>query len=227
MFSIIIPVYNEEAILEENLDKLLKHLQGKDFEIIISNNGSKDRTFEIANKLVGKHNNVKLVSTSRKGPGVAFKNGVKAASGNIIISQDMDLSTDLGFIDQALNLMENHDVVIGSKKTGKQERSFLRTLPSNIFIFLTNVFLGLRYEDYSMASKAYKRDFVMKHLNRLDDGTSYVLELVFFAKKTDKKIADIPVDCFDKRKSKFNILQESLYRFNRLMALFIFRLFNR
>lgn len=227
MFSIIIPVYNEEALLEANLSKLLKYLRGKDCEVIIANNGSRDKTFEIAKSLAEKHNNVKFVSVNKKAPGLAFKNAVKAASGDIIISQDMDLSTDLGFIDQALHLMKNNDLIIGSKKMGRQDRSFLRILPSSVFIFLTNILLGLRYEDYSMAAKAYKKDFVMHHMNKFDDGTSYVIELVYFAKRANKKIADIPIDCFDKRKSKFNIVHESIYRFNRLIALFIFRLFHR
>lgn len=227
MFSIIIPVLNEEHILESNAKKLIEHLGDRPYEIIIANNGSTDRTLEIASRLAKGDVRIKVVSVGKKAPGLAFKEAAKAAQGSVIISQDMDLSTDLKFIGQALHLMQSHDLVIGSKSMGRQERSFLRKLPSTIFIFLTNLLLGLKYEDYSMAAKAYKRDFVVQHADKLDDGTSYVIELVYFAKKANKKIADIPVDCTDNRKSKFNILHESAYRFGRLLRLFAFRLTHR
>lgn len=227
MFSIIIPVYNEEKLIEANLKKLSAHLAEKDYEIIVANNGSTDKTFDIATALAQQNGRISVVSVDKKAPGLAFKRAAKAASGDVLISQDMDLSTDLSFIGQAELLMQSHDVVIGSKRMGKQERSFLRTLPSNVFIFLTNLLLGLRYEDYSMAAKAYKKDFVLRHLDKLDNGTSYVVELIYFAKKAQKKIADIPVDCFDKRKSKFNIVHESAYRLTRLIGLFLFRLLHR
>lgn len=227
MFSIIIPVLNEELILEGNVKKLSDFLGERPFEIIIANNGSTDQTLEIANKLAGQDARIKVVSVDKKAPGLAFKEAAKVAQGSIIVSQDMDLSTDLKFIDRALRLMQSHDIVIGSKSMGRQERSFLRKLPSTIFIFLTNLLLGLKYEDYSMAAKAYERDFVVRHVDKLDDGTSYVIELVYFAKKANKKIADIPVDCTDNRTSKFNILHESAYRFGRLVRLFFFRLTHR
>jgi len=224
MFSIVIPVYNEEKLLEANLARLSRYLQGKDYEVIIANNGSTDRTLEIAGRLAGKDSRVKVVSVDKKAPGLAFRNAVKIAKGDTIISQDMDLSTDLGFIDTALGLMKDYDVVIGSKKLGRQERSFFRKLPSSVFIFLTKTLLGMDYEDYSMAAKAYKRDLVMKHLDNLDNGTSYVIELIYFAKQSNKKIIDIPVNCLDKRKSKFNIAKESIYRFKRLVRLFLIRM---
>lgn len=227
MFSIVIPVLDEELILESNAKKLMRHLGDRLYEIIIANNGSTDRTLEIANKLAEQDARIRVVSVDRKAPGLAFKEAAKAAQGSVIISQDMDLSTDLKFIDQALQLMQSHDIVIGSKSMGRQERSFFRKLPSTIFIFLTNLLLGLKYDDYSMAAKAYRRDFVVQHADKLDDGTSYVIELVYLAKKAQKKIADIPVDCTDNRKSKFNILQESAYRFGRLVRLFAFRLFRQ
>jgi glycosyltransferase involved in cell wall biosynthesis len=227
MFSIIIPVYNEEKLLEANVAKLAAHVGDVPFEIIIANNGSTDKTLDIATSLAEKDDKIKVITVDKKAPGLAFKKAAKIARGDILVSQDMDLSTNLEFIEQALQLMDKHDIVIGSKRMGRQERSFLRKLPSNIFIFLTNLLLGLRYEDYSMAAKAYRKSLVLRNLDKLDDGTSYVIELVYFARKAGKNVADIPVDCFDKRKSKFNIIQESLYRFNRLMALVYFRLTHR
>ncbi len=225
MFSIVIPVYNEEEIIESNVKKLIKFLHSyNDYEIIIANNGSTDKTLDKAKKLSRKYKQVKFVTISIKGAGLAFKMAAKKSKHNILISQDMDLSTDLSFIDKAVKLMRRYDIVIGSKKIGKQERSFFRKIPSNIFIFLTKLLLNLDYEDYSMAAKAYRKKHVLKHLNKIDDGTSYVIELIYFGKKDNKKIIEIPVNCSDKRKSKFNIINESIYRFKNLVKLSIYGL---
>jgi len=140
---------------------------------------------------------------------------------NNIISQDIDLSTDLNFIPNALKLLKKYDIVIGSKKMGSQKRSFLRTIPSTVFIFLVRLFLNLPYRDYSMAAKAYKKEVIINHINKVDYGTSYVIDLIYFAKKDKRRIIEIPVSCFDKRKSKFNILHESLYRLKNLIKLAI------
>ena len=77
------------------------------------------------------------------------------------------------------------------------------------------------YKDYSMAAKAYKKEAIINHIEKVDYGTSYVIDLIYFAKKDKKKIIEIPVSCFDKRKSKFNILHESLYRLKNLIKLAI------
>ena len=77
------------------------------------------------------------------------------------------------------------------------------------------------YKDYSMAAKAYKKDAIISHIDKVDYGTSYVIDLIYFAKKDKGKIIEIPVKCIDKRKSKFNLLYESLYRLKNLIKLAI------
>ena len=163
---------------------------------------------------------VNLVYFSEKGVGCVFRKSIKIAAYDKIISQDMDLSTDLNFIPKAIGLLDSNDVVIGSKKMGSQERSTIRKIPSTVFIFLVRLLLGLPYKDYSMAAKAYKKSAVSKYLGRIDYGSSYVIDLIYFIKKNGGKLIEIPVSCHDKRKSKFNIFHESIYRFKNLVTLF-------
>ena len=222
-FSIIIPVYNEEAVITKNTESLIRFLNPKKlaYEIFLCNNGSKDNTLRLAKKIERKYKNIKVISIPGKGVGTVFKKAVKLAKYNNIISQDMDLSTDLNFIPEALELLKEYDIIVGSKKMGSQKRSFLRTMPSTIFIFLVRLFLNLPYKDYSMAAKAYKKEAIIKHIDKVDYGTSYVIDLIYFAKRDKKRIIEIPVKCIDKRKSKFNILHESLYRLKNLIKLAI------
>jgi glycosyltransferase involved in cell wall biosynthesis len=222
-FTIIIPVYNEEKLIVKNITDLVSFLDKKDlknYEIIIGNNGSTDGTAEKGGELARMFlKKVRFFSINKKGVGRVFKKAVKLAKYENIVSQDMDLSTDLDFIPTAIELLKKCDIVIGSKKMGSQKRSFLRKIPSAFFIFIVKLLLGLPYEDYSMAAKAYKKEAIIRHINKVDYGTSYVIDLIYFAKKDKRKAIEIPVRCIDERVSKFNILHESLYRLNNLIKL--------
>lgn len=222
-FTIIIPVYNEESIIVKNTEKLISFLKKNKitYEIIICNNGSTDNTLKLAKQLEKKHENIKVISVPEKGVGTVFKKAVKLVKYDNIISVDMDLSTDLNFIFTSIHLLKNYDIVVGSKKMGSQKRSVLRKIPSTIFIFLVKLLLNLPYKDYSMAAKAYKKEAIIKHIDKVDYGTSYVIDLIYFAKRDKRRIMEIPVKCIDKRKSKFNLLHESLYRLKNLIKLAI------
>jgi glycosyltransferase involved in cell wall biosynthesis len=225
-FTIVVPVFNEESTIVKNTEKLISFLKKNKitYEIIFCNNGSTDNTLKLAKQLAKKHKNIKVISVPEKGVGTVFKKAVKLAKYNNIISQDMDLSTDLNFILKSMKLLKDYDIVIGSKKMGSQERSILRKIPSTIFIFLVKLLLRMPYRDYSMAAKAYKKSAIIKHVDKVDYGTSYVIDLIYYVKKDQRKIIEIPVKCFDKRKSKFNILYESLYRFKNLIKLYFSKL---
>lgn len=222
--SIIIPVYNEEEIITENTEKLVKFLDGLgvEYEIIIYSNGSTDSTAEkgigIEKKFPKK---VRFFHTDERGVGVAFRNAVLQASYNNIISVDMDISIDLNFIPKCLNLLEENSIVIGSKKLGTQKRSFFRLLASEIFIFLTGFLLGLDFHDYSIAAKGYRKSDIIENLSKIDSGSSYVVEIMYFSKLKNLKMIEIPVFCEDTRKSKFNIYNESIYRLKNLLKLWI------
>ncbi len=228
--SIVIPVYNEEKLIVENTKRLMEFLAAQNItsEIFIGNNGSTDATLERARKLQKKHpKRIRVLHSPVRGVGTVFKRAVQRARYDNIVSVDMDLSTELSFIPKALRLLKKHDIVVGSKKMGTQKRSWLRTVPSSVFIFLVKVFTGMKFKDYSMAGKAYKRDIILQHMDRIDNGTSYVIDIIYFASRSKKKLVEIPVQCLDTRKSKFNIILESLYRFRNLMKLFGFIVRNR
>ena len=223
-FTIVIPVYNEEELIEANTKKLVKYLDSlkTKYEIIIGSNGSSDRTVELGKKLARRFKQVRFFHFDKRGVGYVFRRAVMMSRFDNIISVDMDLSIDLNFIPKALELLKANTIVIGSKKMGAQERSWLRLLPSNVFIFLTRTLLGLEYHDYSMAAKAYNKKFIKDYLDRVDHGTSYVIDLIYFAKKYNRSMIEIPVNCVDTRASKFNILHEIFYRFKNLIKLWLF-----
>ena len=133
----------------------------------------------------------------------------------------MDLSVDLNHIKEFSKLLKDYDIIIGSKQVGKQERSIFRIIMSSTFILMTKLLLGIDYTDYSMAAKAFKKKIIMKHLDKITSGSSYVINMIYLAKRDGYKIKEIPVICEDKRQSKFNLIHEIFHRFNNLIQLFI------
>ncbi|MGR3179108.1 MAG: glycosyltransferase [Candidatus Anammoxibacter sp.] len=223
-FTIFIPVYNEEELIVRNTEKLISYLRGFNtpFEVLIGSNGSRDATVRLGNELQEKYSEVSFFHVNERGAGGSFKKGIKLASYNDFISLDMDLSIDMSFVKETVILLEHYDIVIGSKKLGTQKRSFMRRLASDSFIFFAKFLLDLDYVDYSIAAKAYKKDVIERYLDKCDSGTSYVLQVIYFAYKDGFKIIEIAVACDDNRKSKFNLLNEGLYKYKSLIRLWLF-----
>ncbi|MDY6861925.1 MAG: glycosyltransferase [Thermodesulfobacteriota bacterium] len=222
-FSIIIPVFNEEEIIIQNTKKLVDYLNQLDtpYEIIIGSNGSTDKTVSLGKMMEEEFKQITFFHLFQRGVGKAFKKGILLARFERIISLDMDLSTELSFIKDSLRLLYEYDIIIGSKKMGTQKRKLIRKLGSDGFILCSKVLLGLNYKDYSIGAKAYKKSVILEYLNRVNSGTSYVIEIVYYAKRDGFKIIESPVLCVDFRKSKFNLIHEGYYRFSHLFKLYI------
>lgn len=220
-FTINIPIYNEEEIVVQNTEKLIHYLDSleTEYEIIIVSNGSTDRSNDIGNELQRKYPQVRFYSLPQKGVGRAFRKAVQEAKHEHIISLDIDLTTELSFIKEANELLDIHTLVIGSKIMGAQKRGLIRKIGSGIYIYFAQLLLGIALHDFSIGAKGFSKDFVVNHLDYVDDYTSYVLNLAYLAKKEGKAIIEIPVKCMDFRKSKFNLPAEALYRFAKLFKL--------
>lgn len=219
--TINIPVYNEEEIIIKNTEALITYMDslGVEYEILIVDNGSTDRTAELGKELQNKYPQIRFFHIPERGVGAAFKKAATEARYEHIISIDMDLSVDLGFIRDANTLLEDYSLVIGSKIMGSQKRSLLRKLGSKTYISLARWLLGLKFSDYSIGAKGFKRDFVINHLAYIDRHTNYVLNLSYCAIKKGLKVIEIPTRCVDYRKSRFNLLKEGFYRFFLLFKL--------
>ena len=219
--TVLIPVYNEADILEGNVRRLLEFLESleRPFEVIIVSNGSTDGTDESGLRLARENDRLRFYTLPEKGVGRAFSLGVREAGADLIISVDMDLSIDLGFIPLALDLLGDYQIVVGSKKMGSQKRTSWRKAGSTAFILTARMLLDLTFNDYSIAAKAYHRDVILKYLDRIDYGTSYVLDIIYHTLAAGGRGIEVPVHCEDYRASKFNLVHEALYRFRNLFRL--------
>ena len=221
--TIFIPVYNEEDLLVKNTRRLLAFLDvlKRPYEVVLGSNGSTDGTVNLAGELSKKHDSVRFFHLKSRGVGRAFREGVGMAAYDRIITVDMDLSISLDFIPEACRLLDHSDMVIGSKITGEQQRSWSRKAASNLFIRLAGRLLHINYHDYSIAAKGYRKDLVKRYLEHIDDQTFYVVEIVHRASRDGCRILEIPVNCMDMRESRFNLIHEGVYKFGNLFRLWL------
>lgn len=216
--SVFIPVYNEAPIIEESLRRLLPYLEQRvpQFEVLIVDNGSTDTTVRLCTDFSAKDPRVRCMSIPGKGPGRALKAALPAATYPWIITLDADLSSDLLFIDYAIDLGKYADMVIGSKTMGKQRRSLLRLLGSQSYLLCAQLIFNMTLSDYSIGCKAFRRDPVLRVVESLDPWTGYILEIALYFTQAHRRVIQVGIDCDDNRESRFNLVHEGLYRFRHL-----------
>lgn len=161
--SIVIPVYNEEESVETLCTRLHESLSalGKPYEIILVDDGSKDRTWE------------KMVAMSRAYPGfhlirfrrnfgqtAAMSAGFHAAKGDIVVTLDADLQNDPGDIPLLLERMEQGFDVVSGWRRDRKDAFINRKLPSMIANGLISKITGVGLHDYGCTLKAYRRDVI-------------------------------------------------------------------
>jgi glycosyltransferase involved in cell wall biosynthesis len=221
--TIFIPVYNEEYLLVKNTLHLLAFLDSLElpYEVILGSNGSTDKTVKLAKELSRKYEAVHFFHMTQKGVGLAFREGLGMATHDRIITVDMDLSISLDFIPAAYHLLNHTDMVIGSKTTGEQQRSWSRKLASNLFIRLARYLLQINFNDYSIAAKGYRKTLAKRYLDHIDDKTFYVVEIAHRASRDGCRLQEIPVKCTDLRESRFNLIHEGIYKFGHLFRLWL------
>lgn len=218
MISIVIPVLNEEQILATTVDRVHEYLESRGLahEIIVVSNGSTDRTGAIGEELARKLSWMRFYHLAERGAGRAFVHAVREARGSKIITLDADLSSDINFLDYANHLLDFGDMVLGSKTMGRQRRSPVRVVGSQLYILFTQIFFNLTLSDYSIGCKAFQRAAILPALDSLDPWTGYILDLALYLNQTERKIVQVGIDCDDNRESRFNILHEGIYRYNHL-----------
>ncbi len=81
--------------------------------------------------------------------------------------------------------------------------------------------LGLTYDDYSIAAKAFRVEVLRRFVDRIDAGSSYVLEMCYLTQRAGGRIVQVPVSCEDWRASKFNLVHEAIYKYGHLVRLWL------
>jgi glycosyltransferase involved in cell wall biosynthesis len=210
--SIVIPVYNEEGILQGSVLELREKLRPFDitYEIILCENGSRDRTVEIGKELAAEYPEVRLVSIGQPNYGLAMKTGIIEARGAFVICDEIDLC-DTEFYARALALLErtDTDLVVGSKAMvgSNDQRPFFRRFATRVYNGLLRTVCQYRGTD-THGLKAFKREALLDTARRcVLDRDVFASEFVIRAHREQKKVVEIPFTVREKRPPSINLVK--------------------
>jgi glycosyltransferase involved in cell wall biosynthesis len=208
--SIVIPVYNEEAILHAAVVDLRERLAplGWSYEIVLAENGSRDRTLEIAAELGIKYPEVRSFSFGEPNYGGALRQGIERARGEIVLCDEIDLC-DADFHRRAVALLDGGDIdmVIGSKliEGAEDDRPWARHAASQLYNGLLRVTLGFKGTD-THGLKAFRRTSLLPIAREcLVEKDVFASELVIRAYRAGLRIREIPVRVLEKRRPSINL----------------------
>lgn len=213
--SVILPVYNEEKIIERNVKQVERILERdlEDFEIIIGEDGSSDATLSITKKLENERIRV-FHNEKRLGKGAALKASADHAMGDIIIFFDADLASNPNEIKKLVEFIEKGaDIVIGSRylKESKAKRDPIRYFASKSFNFLVRVLLGSKITDHQCGFKAFRKKTALKVVGEVKNQKWFWdTEFLIRAQRKGLKIVEVPIEWKEIPGSRFDLIGDTL-----------------
>jgi glycosyltransferase involved in cell wall biosynthesis len=225
--SVVIPVYNEESILRESVEEMCARLEpsGVRFELILAENGSRDRTVQLAEELVSEHaGRIRTFSYPEPNYGGALREGICRARGEFVVCEEIDLC-DVDFHLRALELLRegSADMVIGSKNMSgaSDDRPAVRRVATRVYNGALRLTLGFRGTD-THGLKAFRRAVVAPVAARcVVEHDVFASELVIRCQREGVRVVEIPIEVKEKRAPSINLMKRVprvLRNLGRLMA---------
>ncbi len=210
--TIVIPVYNEEGLLETSVVSLREAIREKfdwPYEIILAENGSTDATLPICRRLEDKYPEVRGISLTEPNYGRALKRGILESRGHYVICDEIDLC-DVDFYERALERLDfGYELVVGSKLApgSEDKRPAYRHVASRVMNGLLRVATGFKGTD-THGLKAFVRDRLLEVVaDCLVERDLFASELVIRAERRGIRITEIPVRVVEKRAPSINLLR--------------------
>lgn len=216
--SLCIPMYNESSIISETANTLHEYMSSTfdDYEIIFSDDGSRDNSAGIVREL-----NLPCVRVvgyeTNMGKGYAVRTAILAAKGDVIMFTDADLAYGTDVIKQTYDIFAGDnsvDMVIGSRplhKEGYEGYTAIRKLASKVYIKVLSIVGGFKLSDSQCGCKAFsgeaaRKIFPLCEVNRF----AFDFECILWAVKFGMRIVEMPVKIINHRESKVNVWRDSI-----------------
>jgi len=218
--TLVIPAYNEEVRLAGSLDAVTDFASTfpGGAEVIIVDDGSKDRTASIACEYAGRQPGVKvLVNDRNRGKGYSIRRGVLEAQGEMVLLSDADLSTPLTETPRLMERLKaiGGGIIIGSRGMGDSRvevhQNLIRETMGRVFNLLVRTITRLPFHDTQCGFKLMTREFVLPIFKRARvERFSYDVEILYVAFRKGIPIQEMPVTWRNAPGSKVGILSAPL-----------------
>jgi len=224
--SIIIPAHNEETRLPGTLEQVFHFLKQQSFtsEVIVVENGSIDRTYEIAHEFAEQHPNLRVIQNDWRGKGLAIQRGIKEAKGEYLFLCDADLSMPIEeiskFIPPQLNKV---DIAIASREAPgavRYHEPYYRHFTGRVFNTLIRLLVLPTLQDTQCGFKCIRAD-VARDIFRYQTltGWAFDVEMLFIARHHRYQVVEIPIHWYFNADSKISVLRDSLRMFLDLLLI--------
>jgi dolichyl-phosphate beta-glucosyltransferase len=219
--SIVIPSYNEELRLPATLKQIAAFLPslGAETEILVVDDGSKDRTAEVAQSFGSILPNLRVISNGvNRGKGFSVRHGMQEARGRIVLFTDADLSAPIEEAPKLLDALKDYDVSIGSRALDRSlitvHESRFREFAGIIFNTIVRIILRLPFVDTQCGFKAFRRErcqilFEQQRIERF----GFDPELLYLARHHGLRTTEIPVRWGHSPATKVNMFRDSIRMF--------------
>lgn len=206
--SVVLPAYNEEKNIKNAVENAISVLEkiSKDYEIIIVDDGSKDKTGEIADSL--RSEKVKVIHHEKnKGYASALKTGFENSSRELIFFTDADNQFDLNELRKFIPLSKYYDIVIGYRY--ERNDPLHRLIISRIYNFLIRILFGIKVRDIDCAFKLFRKE-VIKSIDIKHKGWLINTELMAKILKKGYKFKEVPVMHYPRTEGKTTVNFKSM-----------------
>jgi dolichyl-phosphate beta-glucosyltransferase len=200
--SIVVPAYNEEKRIEQPLERVVGYLRNHfdRWELIYSDDGSKDKTREKLSELQKIYPEIKVVGThENRGKGSAVRTGMLAASGDTVLFSDTDFSSPIEEIEKLYASLQNgYDIAIGSRGLAESNievhQAWPREMMGKIFNALLRSLLPIEFMDTQCGFKMFNRKAIDIILPRMHiDGFAFDVEMLIIAQVNRLRIQEVAV----------------------------------
>ena len=221
MISIIIPAYNEENRIRKTLNDIISFFAGKDYEVIVSANGCRDKTEDIIKEYSKNYGKIRLISSDIPGKGMALQRGFDSSNGNIIIFADADSSSGPEELWKLVRCVEKYDAVIGSRTNReliKIRQPFKREVFGKFMSLLVRFLFRIDIKDTQCGYKAFRREVLENTFHAVKSkGFEFDVELLVKIKRAGFTIKELPVVWNNDPESKLRVFPDAIKMFYNLI----------
>jgi len=194
-FSIVIPIYNEEEILLESVNSIISMCERTKltYELLLIENGSTDKTLEIAQSISNMNNSIKVHTLNQANYGNALKNGFSLAIYDLVVAFDIDYYSET-FLITSLQLESEFSAITASKRlqTSEDARRLIRRIATNFFVTLLKVLFNTDLSD-THGMKAIKKSEINKFIEQVVSTQDiFDTELLLRIERSGGKVKEVP-----------------------------------